>query len=141
MNMRRLEEIKKKFKDLDEIMLKKQNLIFKLYKFQFDVTQKVIVKNGNKFHNGGRNESKFSNVMSKNPIPPNSLCYFKVNAKNIGTCSFFGVIPESYAGIDIKNLCSCGSENKGYGIQGNGKYLVNGIDLLSDLLGFRILPK
>jgi hypothetical protein len=89
------------------------------------VTQNSVVKNGNEFHNGGKSDCISSNVMS-NPIPPNSLCYFKVNAKNISNCSFFGVIPEDYAGIHNNWLCSCGPNNKGYGIQGNGKYLENG---------------
>jgi hypothetical protein len=122
----RMEEIKRKFEELDEIMSRKENPASKLYTFQFDVLQKVVVKNGNEFHNGGSNDYTHSNVMSKNPIPPNSLCYFKVNAKNMSTCSFFGVIPEGFAGIHNTWLCSCGSQNKGYGIQGSGIYLENG---------------
>jgi hypothetical protein len=98
------------------------------------VTQKAVVKNGNEFHNGGNSDCISSNVMSNSPIPPNSLCYFKVNAKNISNCSFFGVIPEGYAGIHNNWLCSCGPNNKGYGIQGNGNYLENGNTNVS--LGF-----
>jgi hypothetical protein len=137
LNGNKFEEIKINFNKLDEIMSRKEKNVFDsklVYTFNFDCTQQVIVKNGNEFRNGGLGNQLSSNVMSTKPIPPNSICYFEVNAKNLDTCSFFGVIPEGYAGINDNWLCSCGPKNRGYGIQGSANYLKNGMS--SENLGF-----
>jgi hypothetical protein len=127
LNGTRLKEIQDKFKELDEIMFpRKGNSNSMLYQFKFDYTQRVVVQNENQYQNAGDTNQVSSNVMSTKPIPPNSICYFEVDLQNISTCSFFGVIPEGYAGIHNNWLCSCGSKNKGYGIQGNGNSLLNG---------------
>jgi hypothetical protein len=98
---------------------------FQLYKFNFDISQNTQVQNSSSFINGG-DSYVGSNVMSSKSIPGNYICYFEVKTKNISTCSFFGVIPEGYLGIDKYWLCSCGPKNMGYGIQGDGRYILNG---------------
>jgi hypothetical protein len=94
-----------------------------LYKFKFDKSQNTIVQNSTFT---GNNYYTRANVMSSKPIPGNCLCYFEVQTQNISTCSFFGVIPEGFQGIDQAWLCTCGPKNCGYGIQGDCNYIFDG---------------